>query len=175
MAGIATRVTLDDSHVRALMQKFARHAENMAPALESMGEYMLVQTDKRFTGEHDPEGKPWAPLKLRTIYGSHRGKKYTKKGQLTKRFATYVARRKILTASGGLRGSIVYRVGRGHVVIGTNKIYGRVHQEGAEFSIVSRRARIRIPARPYLGVNADDRREFAAIVKEHLLSGLDHA
>ncbi len=108
------------------------------------------------------------PLKLRTIYGAHRGKKYTKKGQLTKRFSTYVTRRKILTDSGHLRGSIVYKTGRNWVAIGTNKVYGRVHQEGADFSIVSRRARIRIPARPYLGVNADDRREFSELVKDHL-------
>ncbi len=172
MAGIALKVTIDDQETKALMRKLAARGGDLRPALKSIGEYMLIETDKRFTGEHDPEGRPWTPLKLRTVYGSHRGKKYTKKGKLTKSFARHAARRKILTKTGHLRGRIVYKVGRGFVAIGTNVVYGRVHQEGADFSIVSRRARIRIPARPYLGANAADRREFTAIVKDHLMQGV---
>jgi phage virion morphogenesis protein len=171
MAGIAMKTTIDDRQVRELMRKLQVRARDLDPALKDIGEYMLIETEARFAGEHDPEGRPWTPLKVRTLYGSSRGKKYTKKGRLTKRFSNYVAKRKILTDSHNLRSRIVYQLGRGSVAIGTNVIYARVHQEGAEFSILKTRARIRIPARPYLGANAQNRREFVAIVKDHLLRG----
>lgn len=172
MAGTVMNVTIDDDALQKRIRRLQQMAGGVRPALTDIGEYMVRETDDRFTQERDPEGNPWEPLKLRTIYGSHRGRKYTKKGQLTKRFAKYAARRKILTDTHRLRDSIVYQIVGDAVVIGTNVVYGRVHQEGADFSILSTRARVQIPARPYLGVNDENHREFNEILKAHVLEAL---
>lgn len=70
---------------------------------------------------------------------------------------------------GGLQGSITFRTGPDQVAVGTNKVYGAVHQFGATirpkgralvFNLGGRKVFARsvtIPARPYLGFGAEDR------------------
>jgi phage gpG-like protein len=82
--------------------------------------------------------------------------------------------------SGGLMGSITMRAGANQVEVGTNKIYGPIHQFGG--TIVPRKAKalafrmgggnspltfaqkVTIPARPFLGISAGDEVEIGNIL-----------
>jgi phage virion morphogenesis protein len=106
------RVDIDDRAVQAAMKDLAGKVKNPAPVMKIIGEYLLRSTEDRFHRQGpSPDGTPWAPLKKSTL----KHKKHTK----------------ILTESGHLRGSIRYQVeGTNAVAIGTNKVYGAIHQLG---------------------------------------------
>lgn len=150
MSGFSVRVRIDDSSMRRRISRFARATGDMTPALKAFGVYMEGRTEERFSGEHDPEGKRWQDWS-----------KATKKSDPT----TSHGRRKILTKSHRLRRSVTAHPGRTSVVLGTNAIYGRIHQLGGR---AGRGHRVIIPARPYAGFNADDVAEFIATLKDHL-------
>lgn len=95
--GININVKIDDREIKKLLSGLQLRAKKLRPALKSIGEYMLIEREKLFKEERDPEGKPWKPLKIRTLYSTFRGKKYTKKRKLNKKFQNFLARRKILT------------------------------------------------------------------------------
>lgn len=98
--------------VEKRLEKIAGRCGSLRPVMRAIGDRVVRQTWQRFNqGGPAPDGTPWAPLKSATL----RQKKH----------------RKILTESGHLRGSIRYRVlGRTAVAIGTNKVYGAIHQFG---------------------------------------------
>ena len=169
---------INDRPVRRLLKRAADRMANPRPALASIGEYMLRRTEQRFSEQKEPSGRAWkklSPITLRT-------KRHTK----------------ILTESGNLRGRIVYRVEPGAVLIGTNVVYGAIHQLGgtinknvqvrshwrimtrafgkpipARHVIVEsheRKMNLTIPARPFLGVNDADREAFENILTDYLTS-----
>lgn len=85
----------------------------------------------------------------------------------------------ILRKSGDLSASIDYVTSSGQVEIGSALNYARIHQEGGEikpksadrlvFQIGNQlvfATRVNIPARPYLGVSADDEREALQMVAD---------
>ena len=166
--GININVKIDDREIKKLLSKLSLKAKNLRPAYKSIGEYMIIEREKLFKEERDPEGNKWQPLKIRTLYGSYRGKKYTKKRKLNKQFQNFLAKRKILTKDGHLRRT-VYKVGRGMVIIAPDKIseeYAAIHQFGGK---AGKGRTATIPARPHLGINDENRKEFIEIIKEHLL------
>lgn len=165
--GIQIDVKIDDKEIKNLLSKMQVKAKNLRPAFKCIGEYMLIERETLFKEQRDPEGKPWKPLKIRTLYGSYRGKKYTKKKKLRKKFLNFLARRKILTKDHHLRRT-VYKVGSGMVLIAPDKIseaYAALHQFGGK---AGRGGKVVIPARPHLGINDENRKEFIEIIKEHL-------
>ena len=145
MGGITLTVQVQDKEVRSLFTTLERRGGNTRIAMASIGEYMLRRTDERFSAEKDPEGNPWQPLSPETL----KTKKHPK----------------ILTESSNLRSRIVYDADVTSVAIGTNVIYGAIHQLGGK---AGRGRKVTIPARPYLGVNDEDLREFAEILADHL-------
>lgn len=177
MAGAAVEYRFDDEEVRRYLDKLGALAMHPRPILADIGGYLLRSTEENFEGEHEPDGTPWKPLKIRTRYSRYAGRKkskdgknlyYTDRGQVRKPFQSWLSKQKILTDSGDLRDSIRYQVKGGAVLVGTNKVYGAAHQFGAEFSILKTRAHAKIPARPYLGISDRDRKEILEILKSHL-------
>lgn len=127
-----------------------RALADATPIMGAIGLGLVRNTQDRFESQTDPTGAPWKALN--PLYAAHE-----KHGA------------GILRESGQLFKSITYRATRDSVEVGTNKIYARVHQEGA--FIVPRRAKalrfmlgghlvqsggVTIPARPYLGINDAD-------------------
>jgi phage virion morphogenesis protein len=150
MGGITLDVSVDDKQVRDLFAKIERRGDSPRPALKSIGEYMIRRTFERFSAEKDPEGIPWLPLSEATL-------KRKKPGL------------KILQGDTNLlRDEINYRVDSSSVGIGTALIYGAIHQLGGK---AGRGHKVTIPARPYLGVNDEDLREFALILSDYLTEG----
>ena len=76
--------------------------------------------------------------------------------------------RKILTGATRNLRSIIYRAASDSVTIGTtppSKDYAAIHQFGGK---AGRGRKVTIPARPYLGINAEDREEAIRTMKDHM-------
>lgn len=149
MAGVSNILTWDDRETQAMLKKVIGRMDDLRPVMKAFGEYMLVETEKRFAGEHDPEGRPWKPLSRTTLENKEYGTK-------------------ILTGRGhrgGLRGTIAYSAEKKKVAVGTSKVYGAIHQLGGK---AGPNRQVTIPARPYLGITDENRQEFVMIVKDHL-------
>lgn len=175
MAGafIDIRSRIDDRDIQRELRRLDRKAGNLHPCLKNIGEYLVESTQGRFTKEVDPEGKKWAALKEST--------KNRKKNP------------KILTESSGLRDSIVYAVRNNGLKVGTNKVYAAPHQFGLDKDLhVPAHKRLvttvfkkplkfpvwaevrahtfnpKLPARPFLGLSADDRQEIIEITRDFI-------
>jgi phage virion morphogenesis protein len=85
----------------------------------------------------------------------------------------------ILKDTGNLSASIDYKAGNSSVEVGSALIYSRIHQFGGEIKPKNGKhlvfpmgnalvfaTKVNIPARPYLGVSADDSREALKMVAD---------
>ena len=152
-------IVLDDQAVQAAFSRLLKSGHDSQPLMASVGEILLNSTRARFADEEDPDGNPWEPLKAST-----RARK-TKNPD------------RILTASGLLGGSSINtRAGRRQVEIGSSRLYAATHQFGAkkgQFGSTQRGAPIPwgdIPARPFLGLSAQDKEDIEATISDYLLS-----
>ena len=110
------------------------------PLFNRIGRALVNDAKLNFRRQHDPEGNPWAPLKLRAG--------------------------RILSDTGRLRNSLSYKTGDDEVEVGTNVLYAKTHQFGATIKPKKAKAlafpgpngktifakQVKIPARPFLGV-----------------------
>lgn len=185
MSGVKLNISVLDSKVQATLEEMRSRSIRLRPAMRSIGEYLLRETELRFDSQTDPHGMPWAPLSRERLAQ----KKHPK----------------ILTESTRLRGSISYRATDDMAQVGTNVVYAATHQLGAELKIpertqviafkkkggqfLSRKAAsrrktkvdvriatipartVRIPDRPFLGVTGRNRREILEILRDHLNRG----
>ena len=136
---------IDDAAAVAALRKLQERGENLAPLLRSVGELLLNSTRARFDSQESPEGVPWAPLSARTLARKK------------------VNRDKILTERGHLRNSFaIGRVDHDSVEMGsTEKRYAATHQFGRD----------NIPARPFLGVSAEDAEGIREEILDFLAAG----
>ena len=132
--------------------------QRIRAALTGVGEYLLLETDNCFRDERAPDGQRWQSLKLssRKLYKRRFGRSPGMRQE-----AEYTRRRKILTDTGRLRGSIAYRVSGNQVAVGTNVIYARTHNQGDP-------AR-GIPKREFLGLTPERERRIVELIRRELL------
>ena len=125
---------------------------------KEIGEQLLTNTKERFRKQVDPEGKPWA-----------------------KSFRALQEKGKTLMDKRDLYNSINFKAKPDRVEVGTNKIYASTHQDGAV--IKPRKAKylkfkfngsfravkkVKIPARPFMGINRNDRQDIEEIIRERI-------
>lgn len=135
--GLAARVArLAGRDTRSLMDALGAEAES--------------QTRRRIKDEkRSPEGerwRPWSPAYAETRHGGH----------------------SLLMAWGHLHDSVQYIVGTGGEFMewGSNLVYARPHQFGTDFSILSTRRHVEIPARPWLGLSGENLADLGAVVDD---------
>ncbi len=145
MARFKIDIDIDDQPVRRALQRMEDSGADLRPALVDIGEALLLSTEERFSNQVDPDGRPWKPL----------SPQYRKRKKHPK----------ILTETTNLRGRIHSVVSPGRVEIGTNVVYGAIHQLGGQ---AGRNRAATIPARPYLGVSAEDKGSILEILREHI-------
>ena len=165
-------IRIEDREVQRVFHTLIERGKNLRPFLKAVGETVVLQTEDRFNNQGPaPDGTAWAPLKEST----RRQKKHSK----------------ILTESGELRGSIRYQlIGDSTVAIGTNKVYGAIHQLGGKTgprTIVPVKGKAlywpgaahpvravkhpgsNIPARPYLGLSRENSDEIVEMANRYLM------
>lgn len=157
MAGTHITITLDDENLRRQLGDLIGALTNPGHALRSIGEELQRTTQDRFDPgqKKAPDGTPWARNSPVTI---------ARKG-----------RDNPLYERGILQGSIRYQLsGARGVEVGTNLVYGAAHQFGMVKGYAGRTRRGapipwgNIPARPYLGLSADDETEVVRILRDYL-------
>ena len=165
---VSTLITVDDSRLRAAFARLSEAGADLREPLDEIGSMVETTVSRAFETERSPEGQPWPQSIRARVQG----------GQT-------------LSDTGRLRRSITRVVEDRSVMVGTNVLYGRLHQLGGTITAkTSRGLRFRIgdqwankksvtiPARPFLpsrGLTPDDAVEAVRILEEHLASALGGA
>lgn len=147
MAGAQFKVEVDDRAVREALDRLVDRSDDLTPALSAIGEHLLISHHERFAREEAPDGTPWAPLS--PSYAARKAKRSA--GGL-------------LVLDDLLRGGLRWQVSGNELQLGTDRVYGATHQFGREEA--------NIPARPFLGLDADDEAAVIEILTHHLQEGL---
>ena len=156
------QVELDTTQVRTAFNNLLDATHDVSPLMKSIGELLLNSTRERFRDEEGPDGEDWEPLSEVTKGRKHRNKD------------------KVLTERGHLSGSSInYRARKDYIEIGSTRIYAGTHQFGASRGALGTGSFKKksgtfpipwgdIPARPFLGLSADDRTSINNAVGDYL-------
>lgn len=144
-------VEFDDAAVQAGLARMSALVANPAPLLRIIGMRLVSSTQRRFDTSTAPDGSEWAALNPAYAQVRRPGP--------------------ILVQSGSLRDSVHAEAVGSVLRVGSSMIYAAVHQFGAVIRPRQARAlafrmgannglfllgKVRIPARPYLGISAED-------------------
>lgn len=151
MSGISYKVTVDDADMSAKLAELIDRMANAEGFYKNVGEHLMNSVGKNFDNEQGPDGEGWAALSPVTI---------------ARREKAGGSASPILRVSGALRGSINSEPSATEVRIGTALIYAAIQHFGGESKGFMQPAEI--PARPYLGISAEDEEEILAIAEEWL-------
>lgn len=147
MGGVQVSTSIEDQ-VSPRIARLALKIRDLSPVLDEIGASNVTETQHRFEQETDPEGRKWQGLSALTI---------AKRKQ---------ARPRILQDKRHLFDSITHVVSGGkQVAVGSNKVQARIHQLGG---FAGRGHKVEIPARPYLGISEEGRKEILDIVRDHI-------
>ena len=138
MTGARIEVTVDDAEARAALARLVARAEDLTPVMDEIGGALVLSTQRRFELGAGPGGLAWKPSQRALAEGG-----------------------KTLVDTARLLASLTHRAGRDRVDVGTNVVYAAIHQFGGP---AGRGLKTTLPARPFLGLDDDDRREIVAIV-----------
>lgn len=146
---MSVTITHNGSEFAGSMNKIADRFGSAEPALQIIGETVATSVRRNFEKGGRPAG--WQALSEVTLAKKRGGSILVGKG-----FA------------GGLLGSI-HSEADGHAAyIGTDKIYGAIHQFGGQ---AGRGKKVTIPAREYLMVQDEDVAEINALLSDFILTG----
>lgn len=154
MSGVAIRIGLADTGAAAALAGLAAVSADLRPLLQDIGAELEMSTVERFDSNVGPDGVPWP----QSIRAREKGGK------------TLVDNRWLMdSVSYRLDGSVAVEIGAG----GVAGKYAAIHQtggtiraktgKGLRFRLASGNGpmvtvqSVRIPARPYLGLSAQDR------------------
>jgi phage virion morphogenesis protein len=150
-----------------LQEKLAHQKRTL---MEACGDALVSGTLKRFDEEKDPEGKAWEPSARAWEKGlGHAARKATKNRKGRRFKAASGNYGKTLTDTARLRNSIDSAVAGDTVFVGSTVKYARIHQMGG---MAGKGRKVKIPARPYLGVGEEDREEVIETIREFLAGTL---
>lgn len=152
--GVSCRIETEDFITPALRERMDRLGRaELAQLLDNIGSGLETYAQMRFEQKVGPDGKAWADYSPNTTFRARR------------------ERPQMLRDNGGLYDSVaregVHEVllDKKAVRIGTNLEYARIHQLGG---MAGRGRKVRIPARPYLGVSDGDRQSILGLVRDFL-------
>lgn len=173
-------ITVESAVVEAALDRLARAARDLRPAMRDIGGLLEKETDDNFRAQGRPH---WKPLSQATILNRLMGKDregrskgissvLRKDGDLRASAKRKLeGRLAILQDTGALRSSIRAHSDRDSVTIGSVLEYAAIHQFGG---MAGRGKKVRIPARPFIPVDADGKlapeaeRGVLAAIYEHL-------
>jgi phage virion morphogenesis protein len=125
--------------VQKYLEKLDLSENKKQELLANIGTVVVFQTRDRFKSKQNPTGLKWAPWSKEYAKTRHNG-------------------HSLLENEGYLEQSIVYKVSGNTVEIGSDEVYAGTHQYGHKG----------IPARPYLGINQQNKKEIEREIIEYL-------
>jgi len=163
-------IEIDSRPVLDALNELRRRGTNLSPALKEIGEDMVESTKRRFSTSTAPDGHPWAAnseVTLQRYLGLFSGS-YKKDGTLSnKGEARSGAKKPLFGETRNLSTTIGYRVvdGGQTLLVGSPQKYAAVQQFGAAAREFGKAPWGDIPARPFLGVSADDERDILDVLR----------
>lgn len=184
MAG--TRLTIDKAELERLKAFMAEQAAlDTSGLMHRLGEYLQRTTQARFKTQTAPDGTPWAPLQQRYA----RRKKYNKDKVLTLRgyLRSYIHYQvpdaHTVEVGSNQKYAAIHQFGgeidkperqatvRYRSVAGKVLFAGKKHKRATEKAVTIPVHFVKIPARPFLGLSAEDDREIQRIIRDWLADG----
>jgi phage virion morphogenesis protein len=147
MAGVSLSVELRGlPAVQGVFNQLVLAMGDLGRPMDDIGSMLVASTIDRFEKGVGPDGRPWAVSERARTEGG-----------------------RTLVDSARLRSSVTHLASPRQVAVGTNTVYARIHQEGGR---AGRRHAVNLPARPFLGVSAQDEVEIGAILANWLAGKL---
>ena len=153
MAGSSIKITTQgDRAISEVLQQLLEQSQDLTPALNDIGEYLLEAHQQRFIDQQTPDGTRWEPLSPTTLARKRRGDR-------------------ILTEEGNLANNLHYQIANGSssasLEFGSHEEYAAMHQFGGTTSPQSMMPNKEIPAREFLGVAPFEEKEVLDIIYEY--------
>ena len=160
---VGIRITTTDGRALAAMAQLMMTAENKTRLFDEIGVSLTESARLRFIDQSGPDGQPWVPSYRATNQGGE-----------------------TLRDKGILMNSLTHVVLADGVEYGTNVPYAGPLHFGAEIRAVNgpflrfkipgggwvSKKSVTLPARPFLGINADDEQTISDIINDFLRPGL---
>lgn len=163
------RIEIHDAELRGMIRRVVEAAgpQGLRPALLEIGEDLTESTQRRFATSTAPDGSRWLANARATIEAFVNRKGTTRKdGRLNAKGSARAIAKKPLVDSGDLRDDIHKIIdAAGDLVVGTNRFAGNWEGGAAVLHFGSRDGHI--PARPILGVSAEDRSGILEVLNRH--------
>lgn len=177
---VSVRTSIEDAAVRGALDALGHAGEHLRPAFEDIGESLVASTQGRFERGVAPDGTPWLPS-LRAKEQS--GQTLVDTGRL-KSSVTHQADDAGVTVGTNVAYAAIHQFGgqitrHAHSRQIYKRIDGRTGELGTRFVKRNRsnfaqwvevpEYTIDMPARPFLGLSADDERSVLEILGDHIL------
>ena len=157
----AFTIDVQDQAVQAVLAKLAGRAGGLSPVLDNIGGKLRDRTQRRFETSLAPDGTPWAALRPATLamlagrIGSSKSKR-TKGGSLNAKGLRELAGKQILVGKGKtLKNSIAKMASDTALELSSAQRYAAMHQFGGITGAASWIPGKKIPARPFMPIQAD--------------------
>lgn len=150
------KITLNDNQAHAELDNIASQLKAPRKLYGALGEVLKKIHDDRFKAEVDPKGNQWQALS--PVTQALKAKR--RKSQ------------KILRQDGYLSDRTAYNYDDKGVEFGSDAKYARLHQFGGQ---AGRGRKVTIPARPWLGVNAQDEQKLLSKARAVLRRLIDQS
>jgi phage virion morphogenesis protein len=131
MAGVGIEIRLDTKDMEEVFLRLQAAMDDMTEPMDAIGAGLDSSMLSRFEHETSPDGVRWTPSQRALLTG----------GQT-------------LTHRGHLRASGTHIASRHSVMQGSNLVYAHAQHAGGK---VGRGRKVTLPARPFVGVDGDDR------------------
>lgn len=158
MSGVSIEAELDKADLKKL-ERFAGQVGATLPLMRTIGSYLRDATRQRFRDQHGPDGAPWKPSLRAQLSG---GQTLVEHGILRDSYNDQATADTATVGSADIRARI-------HHFGGTITAKGggalRFSLPGGGFATVKS---VTMPARPALGVSAEDRVEISALVQDFI-------
>lgn len=182
MAGASITITINDAPLQAAIDVLRGAPDHLYPALDAIGAAMEAKTRLRFREGVDPEGAPWKPSKRALKV---HGQTLVKSGRLRDSITHNVTETGVEWGSNVVYAAIHQFGGTIHREAHSQAIYRKVSKSGELGTrFVKRKVAnymtehdvgaydITMPRRSFLGADADDLNDMAAIVAAHIEAAL---
>ena len=129
------KIKNNNKEINEKLNELAKRAKNLKPALREIGHIMQHYVSENFETEGRQSGEKWADWK--DSYKDYRKKINKGNGQILQLF-------------GELKESIDYKTSNDEVILGTDKDYARIHNEGGFVRKRGGKGLFEMPKREYM-------------------------
>lgn len=156
-------IVITNDEITGALLRLSATLSDLTPIMQEIGEIVTRSTGRRFGEGVAPDGSRWAPKSQTTLnrYGA--------------RTSNRIDIRPLFGPSGALSSQIFYEAAPDSVTWGSPMIYAATQQFGAAQGAFGRTARNgpipwgNIPARPFLGISAEDQTNILDVITEALV------